>query len=139
MAVLGARLGDDLHRLAAIVDPVGILDQEPATYPLQVSLPRLVAPLLVRREDSQRLLLLQHVERVLVVAGGDQDLDEVLVQALGQRAVDGAIQRYHAAERGQRVARERLRVGLIDAVAHGHPARVVVLDDHAGGLLEVVE
>ena len=53
--------------------------------------------------------------------------------------VDRPVERDHAAEGRQRVAGERLLVGLERVVADRHPAGVVVLDDHAGRRLELVE
>ena len=120
----------DRHPLAvAATRP--LLDQHPAADPLHVDLAAAMA-LLGVLEDPDRLLLLEDLHRPALVAGRDQDLDEVLVQPLRERLVDRPVQRDHAAVGGQRVARERLLVGVERALALGHPARVVVLDDHAG-------
>ena len=95
-----------------------------------------LAPLLLA-EDPDRLLLLQHLERAVLVAGRDQHLDEVLVQLLGELLADRPVEGDHAAEGRHRVAGERLLVGLERVRADRHPAGVVVLDDRAGRLLEV--
>ena len=85
--------------------------------------PRVGGRALLVGEDPDRLLLLQHLERVLLVAGRDQHLDEVLVQRLGQRLVDRAVERDHAAERRHRVAGERLLVGLAARRRRSPPRR----------------
>ena len=79
-------LGHHLHQLARLGVAVAVLDQQPAEDPFDVALAgSALAPLLLA-EDPDRLLLLQHLERPVLVAGRDQDLDEVLVQLLGQLA-----------------------------------------------------
>ena len=73
----------------------------------------------------------------VLVAGREQHLDELLGQALGRRDVDRAVERDDAAEGAQRIGREGALVGLQRVGAERRSARVVVLDDHAGGLAEV--
>ena len=57
-------------------------------------------------------LLGEHLERVVVVAAREQDLDELLDQRLRELAVDRAVEADDAAEGGHRVAGERPLVGL---------------------------
>ena len=61
------------------------------------------------------------------------------MQLLGQLAADRPVDRDHAAVGRDRVAGQRLQVGLQRVGADRHPAGVVVLDDHAGRLLEVAD
>ena len=136
---LGLDLGRKLHLLPLRVDPVRLLDEQAPADSLEVLVARLVAALLRRLEDADRLLLAQHVERVVVVARRDQDLDEVFVQALGEGPVHIPVERDHAAERGHRVAGKGLLVRDAEPLGGGHAAGVVVLDDHARRRLELVE
>ena len=59
------------------------------------------------------------------------------VQLLGRRLVDPAVEGDDAAEGAERVAREGALVGLQRGRAERRAARVVVLDDHARGDLEL--
>ena len=128
--------GHHLHDLPGLRVTVAILDQEAAPDPLDVPLPRVGRRRFVG-EDPDRLLLGEDPERILGVGGGCQYLDEILVKRLGQGSVDLPVDHDHAAEGRERVGRERLLVGLEHPVPDRHPARVVVLDDHAGRLVEV--
>ena len=78
------RLGRDLHQLARLRRAVGVLDEQAAANPLDVGLDLVLAALGVL-EDPDRLLLLEHLERAVLVGRRDQHLDELLVQALGER------------------------------------------------------
>ncbi len=62
-----------------------------------------------------------------------------LPERLRERKVDGAVEGDHAAVGALRVAREGAFVGLADAVADGAAAGVVVLDDRARGLGELLD
>ena len=105
-------LGHDLHDLARLGVAVPVLDEQAAADPLDVALARVALAALLLAEDPDRLLLLQHLEGVVLVAGRDQHLDEVLVQRLGELLVDRPVEGDHAAEGRHRVAGERLLVGL---------------------------
>ena len=82
-------------------------------------------------------LLREELDRLLREVVGRHDLDEVLQDERGERAVHAAADRDDAAERRERVARERAAEGLGDGVADGRAARVVVLDDDGGRAVEV--
>ena len=72
-----------------------------------------------------------------VVVGRDQHLDELPGDRLRRRAVQPAVHRDDAAERADRIAGEGALVGLDHGPPHRHAAGVGVLDDHAGGDLEL--
>ncbi len=57
--------------------------------------------------------------------------------ASASSTLDRPVDRDHAAVGGDRVAGQRLAVGVERVLADRHPAGVVVLDDRAGGRLEV--
>ena len=82
---------------------------------------------------------LQDLERALAVAGREQQLDEVLVQRLRELGVDLAVEHDHAAEGALGVARERALVGLVERLADGAAAGVVVLDDRRRRQLELAQ
>ena len=63
----------------------------------------------------------------------------MLVETLGQRAVYPAVERDDAAECRHGVAGECPVIGVADVVCDGNAAGVVVLDDRAGGQLELVQ
>ena len=83
----------------------------------------------LRREDLERLGL---------EAGRDDDLGEHRRDLLRGGGRERAVGRDDAAERGDRVARVRLGVGVGDVGAHRDAARVGVLDDRDGGVGVVV-
>ena len=66
-------------------------------------------------EQAHVLLRLQQLERVGVVAGSEQHLDELLGEPLGARPVDATVERDHAAVGALRVAREGPLVGELGA------------------------
>ncbi len=80
---LGLPHGRHGHRLARFVDAVGVLGENAAAYALDVAFARFVGTWLAV-EDPNRLLLRQHVERAGLEPGREQDLDELLMQALGK-------------------------------------------------------
>ena len=89
-------------------------------------------------QDPDVLLGLQHLDRTVLVAGRHDHLGEHLGDLLGHLAGHRPVGRDHAAERRDRVARVRLAVGLGDVGAGRDAARVGVLDDRHGRLVEVV-
>ena len=89
-------------------------------------------------EDPDVLLRLQDLERAVLVAGRDDDLGEDLGDLLGHLDRHRQVRRDDAAERRHRVARVRLAVGVGDVGADRDAARVGVLDDRDGRLVEVV-
>ncbi len=72
-----------------------------------------------------------------LVGGREQDLDELLGQPLRGGRVDRPVEGDHAAERAQRIGRERALVRLQSGGTDRRAARVVVLEDHARRLVEV--
>src|SRR4029077_2963643 len=80
----------------------------------------------------------EDLERRRIEAGGEQDLDELLGQALGAGAVADAVEHDHTAVSAERIAGEGALVGGLDGFAEGAAAWVVVLDDRAGGGVELV-
>ena len=133
----GAALADDLHLGAILEVRVAVLDEHPADDLAQLGVDHVRRAALAVVEDPHVGLGLEHLERVLVVAAREQHLDELVDERLRELAVDPAIDADHAAVGGHRIAGERLLVGLERVRAHGHAARVVVLDDHAGRDLEL--
>src|SRR6266403_6072505 len=66
----------------------------------------------------------------------DDAFDEEFDDFFGGQRVHDVIERQHTAERGDRVAGERLRVGIEQSGLLGGAAGVVVLDDDRGGAFE---
>ncbi len=132
--LLGRRAArDDVHLVAALADDVAVLDEQAAGD---------LADVLVAEQRDAALLVLEQadvglgaegLERAVLVARREQDLDELLGERLRRGGVDGPVERDDAAERAQRVALERGAVGAREVGGDGGAARVVVLDDHAGG------
>ena len=113
---------------------VAILDQKAAEDPFDVAFSGVTLAALLRTENADRLLLLQYIKGAVFIARGDQNLDEVLIQRLGQLHVNRSIEADHAAEGRHRIAGKRLLIGLQGALADRDPAGIVVLDDDAGRL-----
>ena len=107
-----AALGDDLHLGALLEVRVAVLDEHPADDLAELRIDHGRGAALAVVEDPHVGLASQHLERVVVVAAREQHLDELLDERLGELAVDAAVQADHAAVGGQRVALERLLVGL---------------------------
>ena len=90
---VGCGLGRHGHRLARLVDPVGVLDQQAAAHALDVALARRVVELLgstsrIRIDSFWVSISIAPV----VEAGREQHLDELLVEPLGERPVDRAVE-----------------------------------------------
>ena len=134
--VVGRRaLGDDLHLRAVGEVDVAVLYEQPAHDLLDVRLGQQRRAALVVLQDAQRRLAREDLHRAVLVAGREQHLDELLGEALGGGRVDRAVERDHAAEGAQRIGRQGALVGLLRGRADRRPTRVVVLDDHARGLV----
>ena len=82
----------------------------------------------------------QQLERVLVEAGGEEHLDELLGERLRELEVDARVERDDAAVGAQRVALERAAVGLEAALApSARPHGLLCLTITAAGVsLELV-
>ena len=83
-ASVGLRSVTDLHLLARLEPDVAVLHEQPPAHALDVLLGDLRPPPLGVLEDPHVRLGLEHLERVLVVAGREHQLDEHRVQLLGQ-------------------------------------------------------
>ena len=129
------RRGQNPHLLARLRDHVGRLRELPADH-------RLAFDLVDRRRPARELqqahvlLLAQYLEGLIVEAGGQQHLDELLRERPREGAVHGPVDRDHAAIGALRIAREGAFVGLARVFGDGAAAGVVVLDDRAGGCVE---
>ena len=93
---------------------VGILHEHPAEHALVVPRAGLFEAALAVEEDPRVLLPLQRGERVVGVAGREEDLDELLRELLPERRLDLAVEDDDAAVRADRVGRERLVVRLLE-------------------------
>ena len=88
--LLGRRAaGDDLHRLAGDQRRVAVLDEQAARHLRHAEVARRAAALAVL-QDAHVGLAREDLQRVLLVAGREQDLDELLGERLGGRRVDRA-------------------------------------------------
>ena len=87
-----AALGDHLHLAALLEVEVAVLDQQAADDLAQMRLDHVRGPALAVVEDPGVGLLGQHLERLVVVAAGEQDLDELIGERLGQLGVDPAVE-----------------------------------------------
>ena len=124
-----------LRGIAGRVDIVALLDQQTTADLLELVR---AASRGLHLQDAQVLLRAQHLERALLVVGGQHDLgedrDDLASQLHAHRAVHGD----HAAERRHRVAGVREAVRLGHVVRHGDAAGVRVLDDRHAGALVIV-
>src|SRR5207302_103096 len=125
------RAGDDRPAVAVLDLTVGVLHEDPAEHALQPALLRARPPALAVDEDAGALLAAERFERNVVVAGREEDLDELLRELLTERIVDIAVEHDDAAVRRHRVGRERLVIRLLDRRAERNAARIRVLDDDA--------
>ena len=82
-----------------------VLDEDAADDALVVELAGVRLAALVVAQDADVGLALQDLERLRLVAGREQHLDEELGEALGERHVDGAVDGDDAAEGADGVAR----------------------------------
>src|SRR5438034_1329335 len=96
-----------------------------------------LAPPLGVDQDAQRLPLLQRFDRLVVEARRHEHLDEVLGDPPPELAGHRAVEQRHAAERRHGIRCKRALPRLLDRRRDGDAARVRVLDDHGGGLLQV--
>ena len=111
------------------VDPVALLDQQPAgEFVRRPALGfRVGQPV---GHSSRSASLRARISRAAGVGlGRDDDLDKDFRDRLGGGGVERAVERDDAAERADRVAGERLVPGLAQARADRGAARVGVLDD----------
>ena len=90
--------------------------------------------------SSRRMLGLacEHLERVVVEPGGQHQLHEHRVEALGQRPLHPPVEAEDAAEGALAIRGQRELEGVVLVGAHGHAAGVVVLDDRHRRQLELV-
>src|SRR5947207_2139010 len=121
---------------ASRFEPPGWMAAEDA---LEVPLARRAPATLAIDEDARCRLLLQRLERGLVVAGREQNLDELPDEQIGELLRNRAVQDHDASVRGSRVSGQRAFVRVLDRACDRDAARVRVLDDHAGGQLELAQ
>ena len=84
-------------------------------------------------QQAQVLLRRENAPRVGVGIGRDDDFGEELGDFFRRGAVERAVEREHAAEGADRIAGERLPVGIGEGGAERDAAGIGVLDDRAGG------
>ena len=92
----------------------------------------------IRAQDPQARLRGEDVERVLLVRGCGQHLDELPGQPLGERDGHRLVEGNDAAVGRDRIARQRALVRGFDRGAQGCSTRVRVFYDHAGRPVELV-
>ena len=121
--------GDDLQRRLVEDAAVAVLHQEPARDRADGQRSR--ARIGQRAGDQQPQVLLRRDDRQRLVVGlrRDDDLGEDLDDLSRRRGVEAAVQRDDAAEGRDRIAGERLFVGLEQGRADRDAAGVGVLDD----------
>ena len=106
-------LGDDLQLRAVGDDDVAVLHEQPAVDLADVEVGVALAPALLVLEDADVRLLGQQGERVLVVAGCDEHLDELLRRAPAASCeVDRRLSAMMPPNALTRIAGERLAVGV---------------------------
>jgi hypothetical protein len=74
-----------LHSLAVVHLRVGVLHQQAADHPVEVALAERCSPPLAVLQDPRVRLLLEDLCRVGGVLGRDQNLDELVREALRER------------------------------------------------------
>ena len=87
---------------------------------------------MVLGQQNAVLLAAQEFQGRRLKIRGDDNLAEQGVQGLGRGEIEGAVGDYHAAECGDRIARERVGIGLGERIAGGQSTSVVVLEDRDG-------
>src|SRR4029077_9895851 len=120
-----------VHLSAGLRDDVASLYELPAEHRFAVDLTVGGGPV-GELQEANVFLDGEDLERRRIEAGGEQDLDELLGQALGAGAVADAVEHDHTAVSAERIAGEGALVGGLDGFAEGAAAWVVVLDDRAG-------
>ena len=135
----GSAVGDHLQVRRVYGNVLVGLDEHPA-----LDLLHLVLPVLLGRaygglgpEEAYVLLGLHYLRRALLVVGADDGLHEVLGDLLGGGHVAVPVQADDASERRERIHVVGGDESVVDAVGRRQPARVGVLHDDRGGLLEV--
>ena len=124
----GVALRGHRHLVALFDVAVLVLHEDAADDALVVELAGVdLAPLLVA-QDADVGLSREDLERLVVVAGREEHLDEQLLEPLGQRHVDGAVDGDHGAEGAHGIALVGLVVGRRQVLGEGAAAGVVVLD-----------
>ncbi len=136
--VLRRLAAHDLHRLARVDVGVRVLDEQATHHAPVVALARRRMAALRVEQHAHRRLRRQGRARVVVEAGGEEHLDEVLGQSAAERAVDRAIAHDDASVCRDRVGRECALVRLLDRLAERDATGILVLHDHAGGHRELL-
>ena len=114
-------------------DDIAILNQQAPRYPPVVPLCSIRRDGAAAIEHPDIRLDGQRRTRVGADAGRDDDFNELpLDDGLRRRRVERAVEGDDAAERGGGVGGVRAIIGFERRRSLGHPARVGVLDDHAG-------
>ena len=126
------------HLVAFLGLRVLVLHQDAAGDAFVVELAGTDLAALLVLENADIRLLREDGERLVVVAGREQRLDEELVQALGQGHVDDAIDGDHGAEGAHGIAFVGLVVGGRQVLRQGTAAGVVVFDDDHARQRELV-
>ena len=138
LGVGGLAVGGERKGRGVLGHVVDLLDQHAAVDGAQLHLGAVVHA--AGRQHAQVGALGHALERIIGVARGDDDLNELLVlvgemfnQLIGNLAVAGD----DAAEGALGVAGEGAVVGGRDVLGNGRAAGVLMLEDHAGRLVEL--
>ena len=132
-AVGGRALGDDLEVHVVDHGVVARLHQEAAGQRLHRQAVAARIGQAAREQQPQVLLGADDGDRLVGRVRRDDDLGEDLGDRARRLGVERAVERDDAAEGGDRIAAQRLAVGVEDARALGDAAGIGVLDDGDGG------
>ena len=119
-------------------DLVAVLHEQAADHRLGLQATGRLRPI-GQLQQAHILLLRQHLKRLRLEARGQQHLDELFGESLRARRVNRAVERDHAAVGADRVAGESALVGVLRGLAERAAAGIVVLDDRARRLGEVLD
>ena len=132
-------LGYDLEVAGRDDTPVGVLHEQATGYLPEVQSRGGVFPG-TRAEDPDVFLFRERFGRLFVDSGRHDDFDKLPVDdCLRGRRVERLVERDDAAEGRRRVGPERLVVSFPDVAGHRHAAGIGVLDDDAGGRVELLD
>src|SRR5690606_32604067 len=115
---------------------IWLLDEHPTADGADIELGKSLAGAIRERQDAGTLLLLEQLERIVVVARRDDDIELDLPHLARGFKIDWPVQRDDPAEGGNGVTFIGGLVGIDERVADGKAARDGVLDNADGWSIE---
>jgi len=130
-------LGNNLHAVASVLTGVAILHEEPTQH-FTVLRCRMRSTSIVINKDPNVWLGRHDLNRLSAERRGCENLDELVHQRGRDRCINLAVESNNPAEGRDRVALECRLVSGERVGTDSNSARIVVLDDDAGCLIELI-